>query len=164
MTQITAAEAPLGAVKAVAPRLTANQWKVLCVCAIAGMLETMDIYIIGFVLAVITGPWKLSYGVSATILLASGAGAILGSLAWGHIADTIGRKKAFLATIITCSGCRSSEAPRASSTSAEPLLDDTPRLPCLATFAPAAAATNIAVVEMLKLCAPSPPVPTISRK
>ena len=64
----------------------------------------------------------------------------------------------------TCSGCRSSEAPKASSTSAEPLLDDTPRLPCLATLAPAAAATNIAAVEMLKLCAPSPPVPTMSRK
>lgn len=103
MTHSTAAEVSLGTSRVVAPRLTANQWKVLCVCALAGMLETMDIYIIGFVLAVITGPWQLSYGISATILLASGAGAILGSLAWGHIADTIGRKKAFLATIVTCS-------------------------------------------------------------
>jgi hypothetical protein len=34
----------------------------------------------------------------------------------------------------------------------------------LATVAPAAAATNIDAVEMLKVCAPSPPVPTMSTK
>lgn len=86
-----------------ASRLTGNQWKVLWCCALAGMLETMDLYLIGFVLADITRPWGLSYGVSATILLASGVGAIFGSLMWGHIADVIGRKMAFLATILICS-------------------------------------------------------------
>ena len=50
-------------------------------------------------------------------------------------------------------------APSASSTSALPDFDDTERLPCLATRAPAAAATNIAAVEMLNVCAASPPVP-----
>ncbi|MBN8608604.1 MAG: MFS transporter [Caulobacterales bacterium] len=83
--------------------LTGNQWKVLWCCALAGMLETMDLYLIGFVLADITGPWGLSYGVSAAILLASGVGAIFGALTWGHIADSIGRKKAFLITILICS-------------------------------------------------------------
>ena len=61
-----------------------------------------------------------------------------------------------------CSGARSSFAPSASSTSALPLREDTERLPCFATFAPAAAATKVAAVEMLKVCAPSPPVPTTS--
>jgi len=83
--------------------LTGNQWTVLACCALAGMLETMDLYLIGFVLADITRPWGLSYGVSATILLASGVGAIFGSLMWGYIADVIGRKKAFLVTILICS-------------------------------------------------------------
>ncbi len=55
-------------------------------------------------------------------------------------------------------------APSASSTSALPDLDDTPRLPCLATVAPAAATTNIDAVEMLKVCDESPPVPTTSTK
>ena len=50
----------------------------------------------------------------------------------------------------------------ASTTSAAPLDEETERPPCLATFAPAAAATNMAVVEILKVFAPSPPVPTIS--
>ena len=43
-----------------------------------------------------------------------------------------------------------------------PLREEAARLPCLATLTPPAAATRAAVVEMLKLCAPSPPVPTIS--
>ena len=64
----------------------------------------------------------------------------------------------------TCAGCRSMRAPRASSTSAEPDFEDTLRLPCLATRAPAAATTNIDAVEMLKLLPPSPPVPTMSTK
>jgi hypothetical protein len=48
------------------------------------------------------------------------------------------------------------------STSALPDDEETLRPPCLATRAPAAAVTNIEVVEILKVFAPSPPVPTIS--
>ena len=62
----------------------------------------------------------------------------------------------------TFSGGSAICAPSASSTSALPEPDDTPRLPCLATRAPAAADTNIAAVEMLKVLHPSPPVPTMS--
>ena len=38
------------------------------------------------------------------------------------------------------------------------------RLPCLLTRAPQAAATNMLQVEMLKVCEPSPPVPTMSTR
>lgn len=44
-----------------------------------------------------------------------------------------------------------------------PHLDDTERLPSLAALAPQAAASTMAAVEMLMVCAPSPPVPTMSR-
>ena len=64
----------------------------------------------------------------------------------------------------TCSGVRSIFAPSASITSALPDLDDTARLPCFATRAPAAAQTNVAAVEMLNVCAASPPVPTTSTR
>ena len=60
---------------------------------------------------------------------------------------------------------RSSHAPtpiHTSSTSALPHRLDTDRLPCLATLAPAAAATMEAPVEMLTEPMPSPPVPTMS--
>jgi hypothetical protein len=62
----------------------------------------------------------------------------------------------------TCSGVRLIFTPSASSTSALPLLLDTARPPCFATFTPAAAATNAAAVEILKVCKPSPPVPQVS--
>ena len=52
--------------------------------------------------------------------------------------------------------------PRASSKSADPDLELAARFPCLTTFAPAAAATIAAVVEMLIVLKPSPPVPTVS--
>src|SRR5690606_7719644 len=45
-----------------------------------------------------------------------------------------------------------------------PDFEDTLRLPCLATRAPAAAATKLDAVEMLKVWAPSPPVPTMSTR
>ena len=66
--------------------------------------------------------------------------------------------------VATWSGARLMCAPSASSTSALPLVDDTLRPPCLATRAPAAAATNMLAVEMLKVCEPSPPVPTMSTR
>ncbi len=83
--------------------LTANQWKIVSYCALGGMLETMDIYIISFVLTAISGPWELTYGKSAIILLASGVGAIIGSLVWGVLADRLGRKRAYIYTIFVCS-------------------------------------------------------------
>ena len=52
--------------------------------------------------------------------------------------------------------------PKFSSKSADPDLEEAARLPCLITFAPAAAAIIAEVVEMLMVCAPSPPVPTVS--
>ena len=48
------------------------------------------------------------------------------------------------------------------STSEEPELVDTPRLPCLAMVTPAAAATKADAVDTLNKFEPSPPVPTIS--
>ena len=52
--------------------------------------------------------------------------------------------------------------PSASSTSALPQVPLAERLPCFATGTPQAATTNEATVEMLKVPAPSPPVPQVS--
>ena len=62
------------------------------------------------------------------------------------------------------SGSSSSSKPSASSTSADPEADETARLPCFATAAPAAAATRAAAVEMFSVRAPSPPVPAVSTR
>ena len=60
------------------------------------------------------------------------------------------------------SGDKSKFTPSASRQSAVPQREEAARLPCLATFTPEAAMTRAEVVEMLKLWALSPPVPTIS--
>ena len=54
--------------------------------------------------------------------------------------------------------------PSASRQSAVPQRDDAARFPCFATLMPDDAMTIAEVVEMLKLCALSPPVPTISSR
>ncbi len=66
----------------------------------------------------------------------------------------------------TASSTRSGEAarstPSASIRSALPQRLETERLPCLATVTPQPATTKAVTVEMLKVPAPSPPVPQVS--
>src|SRR5437899_4087197 len=83
--------------------LTANQWRIVAAAILGDMLEFFDYFLIGFVLAFIVGPWKLTYGLSAIILLSSGIGAIAGAWFWGWLADRIGRRKVFIATVINFS-------------------------------------------------------------
>jgi MFS transporter, putative metabolite:H+ symporter len=55
------------------------------------------------VLAFLIGPWKLTFGQSATVLMSSGIGAILGAYVWGWLADRIGRRKVFVCTVLNFS-------------------------------------------------------------
>src|SRR6201746_1975736 len=84
-------------------RLTANQIKILAAAIIGDALEFFDYFLIGFVLAFLIGPWKLTFGQSATVLMSSGIGAIIGAFAWGWLADRIGRRKVFIGTVLNFS-------------------------------------------------------------
>ena len=68
-------------------KLTGNQIRLLAVVIICNLLEFYDLFLVGFVLAYIAGPWKLTYGESAWMLLSSGLGAILGAGIWGFWLD-----------------------------------------------------------------------------
>ena len=83
--------------------LTRNQKIMVAVIITAACLEFFDYFIIAFVLAFITKPWNLTFGNSAAILLAAGIGSIIGAFTWGSIADRIGRRPTFIATILTFS-------------------------------------------------------------
>jgi MFS transporter, putative metabolite:H+ symporter len=74
-------------------RLTLNQKKIVFATIVGDMLDFFDYYLIGFVLAFIVGPWHLTYGQSAIVLLSSGVGAIPGAMFWGWMADKIGRAR-----------------------------------------------------------------------
>src|SRR5437016_14141984 len=81
-------------------KLTGNQWRIVFAAILGDMLEFFDYFLIGFVLAFIVGPWKLTFGLSAIILLSSGIGAIAGAWLSGWLADRIGRRKVFIGTVI----------------------------------------------------------------
>src|SRR5438105_15733541 len=83
--------------------LTRNQWRIVIAAILGDMLEFFDYFLIGFVLAFVVGPWELTYGQSALILLSSGIGAIVGAWFWGCLADQIGRRKVFIATVLNFS-------------------------------------------------------------
>ena len=55
-------------------RLTTNQKKIVAAAVIGDMLDYFDFGLIGYALAFIVGPWHLTYGQSAMILLTSGIG------------------------------------------------------------------------------------------
>jgi putative MFS transporter len=84
-------------------KLTSNQYRIIGAAILGDMLEFFDLYLIGFVLAIIIKPWHLTFGVSAVILLSSGVGAMVGAGFWGYIADRIGRKAVFIATVLNFS-------------------------------------------------------------
>lgn len=84
-------------------KLTSNQRRIILAAMLGDMLEFFDYFLIGFVLAFIVGPWKLTFGKSAVILLASGFGAMFGAVFYGWLADKIGRRKVFMMTVVNFS-------------------------------------------------------------
>jgi putative MFS transporter len=83
--------------------LTGNQRRIVFAAILGDMLEFFDYFLIGYVVAFIAGPWKLTFGESAFILLSSGFGAMFGAVFYGWLADKIGRRKVFLITVLNFS-------------------------------------------------------------
>jgi len=82
-------------------KLTRNHYKLITAAVLGDMLEFFDYYIIGFVLAFIVIPWKLSFAATAIVLLSAGVGSFLGSFFFGWLADRYGRMKVCFITIAT---------------------------------------------------------------
>jgi putative MFS transporter len=80
--------------------LTRSQYRIIAAAVLGDGLEFFDYYLIAFALSFIVGGWKLTFGQSAMILLSSGIGAMIGSLFYGYLADKIGRRSVFIATLL----------------------------------------------------------------
>ncbi|MFF2387194.1 MFS transporter [Agromyces sp. NPDC058104] len=83
--------------------LSRRQKALVGAAVVSNTVEFFDFFIVGFILSMIAGPWELTFGESAAILLAGGLGTTLGALFWGRIADRIGRRPTFLWTVVTFS-------------------------------------------------------------
>lgn len=80
--------------------LSNHQRALIVLIGVGSMLEFWDAYLIGFIMAFLIKPWGLTYGVMGAVLLASGAGAIVGGVVWGSLADRFGRKPVFVASLL----------------------------------------------------------------
>ncbi len=75
------------------------QRKLLAVCGIGWAADAMEVLLVSFAMPAMRADWKLSAGQSAFLQTAIFLGMILGALVWGRLADKIGRKVGFMATI-----------------------------------------------------------------
>jgi MFS transporter, putative metabolite:H+ symporter len=83
-------------------RLDARYWISIALGISTSVFDYFDYYVVGFLVAVLAPQWKLTFGQTSLILLSAGVGAILGSLAWGALADRFGRKALLVAGVTLC--------------------------------------------------------------
>lgn len=76
--------------------LTRNQKNLVALAVVGNISEFFDIFLIGFVVSVLTKPWNLTGTEAGVILACSGLGTVVGSIMWGRLADKIGRRSSLL--------------------------------------------------------------------
>ncbi len=75
--------------------LTGHQKSLISLVVIGNVSEFFDMFLIGFVVSLLTKPWNLTGFEAGVILACSGLGTVVGAIVWGRLADAIGRRNAF---------------------------------------------------------------------
>lgn len=81
--------------------LTGNQKSLIGLAVIANIAEFFDIFLIGFVVSLLSKPWNLTGFEVGAILVGAGLGTVIGAIMWGRLADNIGRRRTFFWCIVT---------------------------------------------------------------
>src|ERR1700749_3072826 len=82
--------------------LNARYWTTIGLGIVSSVFDFFDFFIVGFLVAVLAPLWHLTFGQTSVMLLSAGIGAIIGSLAWGALGDSWGRKKLLAAGVAIC--------------------------------------------------------------
>lgn len=82
--------------------LNARYWVSMALAVTTSIFDFFDFFIVGFLVAVLAPQWHLTFGQTSVMLLSAGVGAIVGSLAWGALADHFGRKTLTVAGVVLC--------------------------------------------------------------
>ncbi|GAP60639.1 inner membrane metabolite transport protein YgcS [Arthrobacter sp. Hiyo1] len=80
--------------------LTGHQKSLIGLVVLGNISEFFDMFLIGFVVSLLTVPWHLTGLEAGVILACSGLGTVLGAIMWGRLADKIGRRKAFFWCVV----------------------------------------------------------------
>lgn len=80
--------------------LTRHQKSLIGLVIVGNVSEFFDMFLIGFVVSLLTKPWNLTGFEVGTILACAGLGTVLGAIMWGYLADKIGRRRSFLLCVI----------------------------------------------------------------
>lgn len=82
--------------------LTGHQRSLIALTVVGNISEFFDLFLIGFVIALLmkSPGWELTGFQAGIIGAASGVGTVIGAIMWGRLADSFGRKTAFVACIV----------------------------------------------------------------
>ncbi|MGP4123247.1 MAG: MFS transporter [Sodalis sp. (in: enterobacteria)] len=82
--------------------LTKNQKSLIYMIAIGNILEFFDLFLVGFVVALLIQDqgWSLNTIQSGLIFSGAGLGTVIGAIFWGWLADKYGCKKSFFSCVL----------------------------------------------------------------
>ena len=75
--------------------LTGHQKSLIGLAIVGNIPEFFDMFLIGFVVSLLTKPWNLTGTETGIILACSGLGTVVGAIMWGRLADKMGRRRTF---------------------------------------------------------------------
>lgn len=77
-----------------------SQFKLIAICGCWWAADAIEVMLLSFLLPTLEKEWKLKGWQSALIASATFLGVLVGSFAWGMVADKLGRRKGYLATAL----------------------------------------------------------------
>jgi putative MFS transporter len=67
---------------------------------VGAVLDLFDFFLIAFVVPILNDEWTLTFGEATAMLLSAGFGAILGSIVWGRLGESHGRRRPLIAGLL----------------------------------------------------------------